>query len=163
MIRLLPDFFCVEIARQRYAFFLFSPNLSRENRRNSDGVPPMRLKHRSVPSRASSLQECTTPYQAEHHHHMIVPLRTKQNNLTARLHYSVPLGSILQRSTFVPLVDVAAMFGCYTTLFHGEQKASQYPISTTKDLAPYDDNSLFHLLQRYNKYLPQHISIATET
>jgi hypothetical protein len=123
----------------------------------------MRLKHRSVPSRASSLQECTTPYQAEHHHHMIVPLRTKQNNLTARLHYSVPLGSILQRSTFVPLVDVAVMFGCYTTLFHGEQRASQYPISTTKDLAPYDDNSLFHLLQRYNKYLPQHISIATET
>ena len=119
--------------------------------------------HYSVPSRASSSHDCTTSYQAEQSHRKIALLRTKRNNLTARLHYSVPLGSILQRSTFVPLVDVAAMFGCYTTLFHGEQRASQYPISTTKDLAPYDDNSLFHLLQRYNKYLPQHISIATET
>ena len=55
--------------------------------------PPMRLKHCSVPSGASSLQECTTPYQAEHHHHMIVPLRTKRSIIIARLYHFVPSGA----------------------------------------------------------------------
>ena len=94
--------------------------------------------HYSVPSRASSSHDCTTSYQAEQSHRKIALLRTKRNNLTARLHYSVPLGSILQRSTFVPLVDVAAMFGCCTTPYQAEQESSQYPISIDKRAAPND-------------------------
>ena len=90
--------------------------------------------HHFVPSRASSSHDCNTSYQAEQSHRKIALLRTKRNNLTARLHYSVPLGSILQRSTFVPLVDVAAMFGCCTTPYQAEQESSQYPISIDKSV-----------------------------
>ena len=63
-----------------------------------EDVPPMCSKHHSVPSGTPPPQYCPTSYQAEHHHHKIALLGTKQNNLTARLHYSVPLGAILPRA-----------------------------------------------------------------
>ncbi len=35
----------------------------------------------------------TAPYQAEHHHRKIVPLRTKRSIIIARLHHFVPSGA----------------------------------------------------------------------
>lgn len=100
--------------------------------------PAMRLKHCSVPSGASSLQDCTTSYQAEQPRRRIAPLRTMGSKHRRNIAPIVIKRSNFAPSPVVPSVAVAAMFGCSPAPYQAEQPSSQYPISTNKGPAPND-------------------------
>ena len=102
-----PRFFCVETALQSYAFFPFSPNISPENRRNGEDVPPMRLKHRSVPSSTISPRAPLSRLLMSQSCLAAAPLRTERSNLAP--------------NPVVPSVSVAAMFGCSSAFYQAEQ------------------------------------------
>jgi len=51
----------------------------------------------------------TAPYQAEHHHRKIVPLRTKQSIIIARLHHFVPSGASIQAIFAIPACDASML------------------------------------------------------